>query len=326
MRTRLRLAFTTWCLVLGCFFSSRAALAHPLDSSTLSLTEISDGKFLVHWQTSSPTLLREIGQPAVYPAHCRLGDREVDCGAAGLTGTITLPWLSGSQTRVMVKIAWRKGPTQIRVLDGRDPTLAVYGTPPAAGLRYLWPIALDYTRLGIIHILTGYDHLLFVLAVTLLVRGRRKLLAAITAFTVAHSLTLAATVFGWLAVPAAPVETVIALSIVLACAECLRPENSLTRRIPWLMTFSFGLLHGFGFASSLIAIGLPQQHVASALLFFNVGVELGQLGAIASFLAVGWLVHRSHRRPAWLSRGLVYAMGTMAAYWSIERGLGMFVR
>jgi len=313
-------------LALLVAISWRPALAHPLDSSTLSLRELPDGKFSVHWQTSSPTLLQEIGQPATYPAHCRLRGSELDCGRLGLSGIVALPWLAASQTRVMVKIEWREGPTQIRVLDGRDPTLAVYGMPDSAGVRSLWPIATDYTRLGVHHILSGYDHLLFVLAVTLLVRGRRRLLGAITAFTLAHSLTLAATVFGWIAAPAAPVETVIALSIVLACLECLRPEASLARRIPWLMTFSFGLLHGFGFASSLAAIGLPERHIASALMFFNLGVELGQLGAIAVFLSVAWIAQRFRRRPAWLARGLIYSMGTMAAYWSIERGVAMFTR
>jgi hydrogenase/urease accessory protein HupE len=172
--------------------------------------------------------------------------------------------------------------------------------------------------------LTGFDHLMFVLAVTILVRTRRLLVAAITAFTVAHSMTLAATVLGWLALPSAAVETTIALSIVLACTECLRPSHSLAHRAPWLVTFAFGLLHGMGFASALLETGLPEDHVPSALLFFNVGVELGQLVAIAVFLAAGWLWVRIGRRPVWSTRVLVYAMGSAAAYWSLERGVAMF--
>src|SRR5262249_39937697 len=151
--------------------------------------------------------------------------------------------------------------------------------------------------LGIEHILTGFDHLMFVLAITVLVRRRKSLVLAITAFTVAHSLTLAATVLGWLVLPSAPVETTIALSIVLACTECLRPSDSLARRAPWLVTFAFGLVHGMGFASALLETGLPEKHVPSALLFFNVGVELGQLGAILAFLIVGWLGSRIEKRP-----------------------------
>lgn len=191
-------------------------------------------------------------------------------------------------------------------------------------MRFLAPIARDYTRLGVEHILSGFDHLLFVLAVTILVRRRRALLYAVTAFTLAHSLTLAATVLGWLTLPSAAVETTIALSIVLACTECLRPPDSLAHRAPWLVTFAFGLLHGMGFASALLETGLPAEHVPSALLFFNVGVELGQLAAIAAFLAAGWLVTRLKKRPAWSTRAFIYALGVTAAYWSLDRGLALF--
>lgn len=315
-------------LLLACALLLTTGLArgHSIDSSSLTLTEVTDGRFVVHWQTTSRTLTRELAQPAVYPKHCRLRGVELDCGSTGLVGSIELPWLKGSESRVMLQIDWRDGSRLGRVVDGRSPSLAVYGIPATSGLRYLEPVAIDYTRLGIEHILTGFDHLLFVLAITLLVRSGKRLVAAITAFTVAHSLTLAATVLGWLWLPSAPVETAIALSIVLVCAECARPADSLTQRAPWVVTFAFGLLHGLGFASALMAIGLPARHVPSALLFFNVGVELGQLGAIAVFIAMGWLLSRVSRRPAWLARGFIYAMGTTAAFWSIERGLAIFVR
>jgi len=298
------------------------APAHSIDSATLTLTEISDGRFTVDWQTTAKTL-RELREPARYPKSCRKHGVELHCGPLGLTGTIEFPWLEGGESRVIVLIDWRNGSRQLRVVNGRSPSLSVYGVPAAAGWAYLRPIALDYTRLGIEHILTGFDHLLFVLAITLLVRRRKALLLAITAFTLAHSVTLAATVLGWLTLPSAAVETTIALSIVLACAECLRPGDSLAHRAPWLVTFAFGLLHGMGFASALLETGLPEQHVGSALLFFNAGVELGQLAAIAAFLAAGWLVTRVERRPAWSRRAFVYGMGTMAAYWSLERGLAM---
>jgi hydrogenase/urease accessory protein HupE len=239
-------------------------------------------------------------------------------------GTIDFPWLAGGESSVTVLIDWRNGSRLLRVLNGRSPRLTVYGIPASAGLRFLQPIALDYTRLGVEHILTGFDHLMFVLAITILVQRRRALIAAISAFTVAHSLTLAATVFGWLSLPSAAVETTIALSIVLACSECLRPNDSLARRAPWLVTFAFGLLHGMGFASALLETGLPEKHVPTALLFFNVGVELGQLAAIALFVTAGWLVTRIERRPVWTTRAFVYAMGSVAAYWSLERGVAMF--
>jgi hydrogenase/urease accessory protein HupE len=248
----------------------------------------------------------------------------LDCGPLGLAGTIEFPWLEGGESRVTVLIDWLSGSRLLRVLNGETTSLTVYGIPASAGYRFLEPIAADYTQLGVEHILAGFDHLMFVLAVTLLVRDRRALLLSITAFTLAHSLTLAATVLGWLSLPSAAVETTIALSIVLACTECLRPSGSLMQRAPWLVTFAFGLLHGMGFASALLETGLPEQHVPWALLFFNVGVELGQLAAIALFLAAGWLFMRLEKRPAWATRALAYAMGCTAAYWSLERAAAMF--
>ncbi len=316
-------------LVVVSLLVPRSAMCHALDSSSLQLTEVSDGKFNVKWQTTSPTL-KQLSEPALYPESCHL-DRsrnELDCGSLGLVGSIEFPWLKGTESRVMVVIDWSHGSRLLRVVDGRSPRLVVYGTPASAGLRSLWPVATDYTRLGIEHILSGLDHLMFVLAVTILVRNRKRLVWAITAFTLAHSLTLAATVLGWLWLPSAAVETTIAISIVLACAECLRPDDdpSLARRAPWLVTFAFGLLHGMGFASALLETGLPERYVASALLFFNVGVEIGQLLAIAVFLAAGWVLARVPKRPVWAARAFVYAMGATAAYWSLERGLAMFAR
>jgi len=311
-------------LVLGVLLFGAHAQGHSIDSSTLTLTEVADGKFTIKWQSTASTL-KDLRTPAQFPNTCRQHGAELDCGPLGLVGTIEFPWLEGSESRVMVLVDWSSGSRLLRVVSGRSPRLAVYGIPDSAGLRFLKPIAIDYTRLGIEHILTGFDHLMFVLAITIVVRSRKVLVFAITAFTAAHSLTLAATVLGWVWLPSAVVETLIALSIVLACAECLRSSDSLTRRAPWVVTFAFGLLHGMGFASALLETGLPENHVPSALLFFNVGVELGQLAAIAAFLAVRWLVMRVEKRPAWSGRAFVYAMGITAAYWSLERGLAMFV-
>jgi len=299
------------------------AEAHSYDAATLALTEVADGKFAIDWRTTAKTL-EGLREPAQYPKSCQQKGALLECGPLGLVGTIDFPWLAGGESSVTVLIDWRSGSRLLRVLNGRSPRLTVYGIPASAGLRFLKPIALDYTRLGVEHILTGFDHLMFVLAITLLVQSRKALITAITAFTVAHSLTLAATVLGWLSLPSAAVETTIALSIVLACAECLRPADSLARRAPWLVTFAFGLLHGMGFASALLETGLPEKHVPTALLFFNVGVELGQLAAIALFVSVGWLVTRIERRPVWTTRAFVYAMGCVAAFWSLERGVAMF--
>jgi hydrogenase/urease accessory protein HupE len=316
---------TAWCALLALLVSLVAPRAHghALDTATLTLTEVAGGKFTIDWQTTARTL-QALEEPAQYPKACKKQGDMLDCGPLGLAGNIAFPWLASRESRVIVLVDWLDGSRLLRVANGSSPSVAVYGIPPSAGLRALRPIAVDYTRLGVEHILTGFDHLMFVLALTLLLRSRTKLVAAITAFTVAHSLTLAATVLGWLTLPPAAVETTIALSVVLLCAECLRPTTSLAQRAPWLVAFTFGLLHGTGFASALLETGLPERHVSSALLFFNLGVELGQLAAIAAFIAVAALVSRMKKRPAWASRTLVYGMGSTAAYWSLERGIAMF--
>ena len=261
-------------VLVGVALAARAAHAHPVDAASLTLTEVERGRFTVHFQAGSAALQRQLTTaPAVFPEACRLERAGLTCGPAGLVGTIQFPWLEGTMTRLMVEIEWLDGARLLRIATAGARTLTVYGG--TGGLASLKPVAVDYTRLGVEHILTGFDHLLFVVALTLLVRKRRRLVVTITAFTVAHSLTLAATVLGVVTVPAAPVEATIALSIVLVCAECLRPGDSLTRRAPWLVAFAFGLLHGLGFASALMDIGLPEKHVLVALLCFNVGVELG---------------------------------------------------
>jgi hydrogenase/urease accessory protein HupE len=319
------LMFGWWALllVLGGVLSAPRAEAHALDSATLTLTEVAPGRFSVDWQSTARTLA-ELQEPAWYPRSCRKRGTLLECVAPGLAGSIEFPWLESSESRVIVIVDWIDGSRFLGIANASTPALGVYGIPDSAGVAALKPIAVDYTRLGVEHILAGVDHLLFVLVITLLVRRRRALVIAITAFTLAHSVTLAATVLGWLALPSAAVETTIALSIVLGCAECLRPADSLARRAPWLVTFAFGLLHGMGFASALVEAGLPEKHVPSALLFFNVGVELGQLLAVAVFTAAGAFLSRIRKLPSWSTRAFVYAMGSIAAYWSLERGVQMF--
>jgi hydrogenase/urease accessory protein HupE len=321
-----RLVFWLKVLLLACSVACvcRPAAAHPIDSASLTLTEVAPGRFRVRFQAGSRALLQELAQPASFPKPCRLDGAYLDCGRSGLVGPIEFPWLTGTLTRLMVEIDWLGGGHVLRIASASAPTFTVYGVP-ATGLRALAPIIADYTRLGVEHILTGFDHLLFVIGLALLVRSRRALVATITAFTLAHSLTLASTALGLLTVPSAPVEATIALSIVLVCAECLRPGESLTRRAPWLVAFAFGLLHGLGFASALLDIGLPAEHVPAALLCFNVGVELGQLGVIGVFLLLRALALRLKLDRPWLVRTLIYAMGGTAAYWSIDRIVAVFV-
>jgi len=321
--TRLRAAAAVvFAVVVG---PAAVARAHPVDAATVLLSEVAPGRFLLRWQAGSAALMSDLASPIVPPKPCRLDGPYVDCGPRGLVGTVTLPWLEGTLTRVMVDITWLNGARLLRIVTPSAPRLNVYGPAlgggggAGGGLALVEPIAADYTALGVEHILTGFDHLLFVIALTFLVPLGRRLLATVTAFTVAHSLSLAATVFGVVTLPGPPVEASIALSIVLVCAECLRPGESLTRRAPWLVAFAFGLLHGLGFASALLAIGLPPAHVPLALLFFNVGVELGQLGTIAVVTALGLVIARAGLGRPWMRPGIIYAMGSVAAAWSLER-------
>jgi hydrogenase/urease accessory protein HupE len=229
------------------------------------------------------------------------------------------PW---SSPRLAV---WRRfaSTAALQGWSGRSRFPGSRGRRRTSGWRALQPVVVDYTELGIEHILTGFDHLLFVVALVFLVRGRGQLLATITAFTVAHSLSLAATVLGLVHVPSPPVEASIALSIVLVCAECLRGDHlehaSLTRRAPWAVAFAFGLLHGLGFASALLELGVPEQHLPAALFCFNVGVELGQLAVVAVVIGLRRLATRLRINRDWMRSVLVYAMGSLAAYWSIDR-------
>jgi hydrogenase/urease accessory protein HupE len=306
-------------IALGLCLNASVARAHKIDAMSMFLNEVAPGRFLVRWQAGSSALEADLRIPATFPAPCRIEGAYLDCGPTGLAGVIELPWLEGTLTRVMVEIEWLNHTRLLRIVTASAPRLVVYGAPSGVGLRSLAPIAADYTRLGVEHILTGFDHLLFVVALALLVRVGRSLLATVTAFTVAHSLSLAATVLGLVNVPSPPVEAIIALSIVLVCVECLRPADSLARRAPWLVAFAFGLLHGLGFASALLAIGLPQTHVPLALLFFNIGVELGQLAIIAVVTGMGALATRLRLSRPWQRPGVVYVMGSVAAAWSLER-------
>ncbi|HYP78844.1 MAG TPA: HupE/UreJ family protein, partial [Steroidobacteraceae bacterium] len=173
------------------------------------------------------------------------------------------------------------------------------------------------------HILGGIDHLLFVLALLLIVRGGRRIIATISAFTLAHSITLVAATLGWVRVPGPPIEAMIALSIVFVAAEIvhgLRGKPGLTARAPWVVAFTFGLLHGFGFAGALAEVGLPQKAIAVALLMFNVGVEIGQLVFVAcAVTALALLARLPLQRRPWMPYVMPYAIGMVAMFWVFER-------
>ena len=173
------------------------------------------------------------------------------------------------------------------------------------------------------HILLGIDHLLFVLALLLVVKGAGRVVATVTAFTIAHSITLAAATLGLIRVPGPPVEAMIALSIVFVAAEIVhgaRGRPGLTARWPWVVAFTFGLLHGFGFAGALSEVGLPRNAIPLALFFFNVGVELGQLLFVGAFAAAALVIARAHIFwPRWLELTPAYAIGSIAMFWTLQR-------
>lgn len=220
-------------------------------------------------------------------------------------------------TDVIVRIERLDGSSQVERL-GMDAPEMVIEAP-----RAIHQIAGSYLVLGIEHILAGIDHLLFVLALLLIVRDTRRIVVTITAFTVAHSITLVAATLGWVHVPGPPVEAIIALSIVYVAAEVvqgLRGHPGLTARRPWWVAFIFGLLHGLGFAGALAEVGLPQNAIPVALLMFNVGVEFGQLIFVALALGVIAMIRRLFREvPAWTRYAVPYAIGTVAMFWVLER-------
>jgi hypothetical protein len=238
--------------------------------------------------------------------------------AGGLAGaTIAIDGLAATLTDALVRIELADGAVQTLRVTPDAPSFTV-AAAPAAGA-----VARTYLALGVEHILLGVDHLLFVLALLILVPTWRALLATITAFTLAHSLTLAAATLGWLAVPPPPVEAVIALSIVFVAGEIVhgaRGRPGLSARRPWLVAFAFGLLHGLGFAGALHEIGLPERAIPLALLAFNLGVELGQLLFVGAALAAAALLARLAVRPArgWRTAA-AYGIGVVAAYWLVER-------
>jgi hydrogenase/urease accessory protein HupE len=238
--------------------------------------------------------------------------------AGGLAGqTISIGGLAGGITDVLARVERADGTTQVARLLPAKPSFRVEASAGRID------VARSYLVLGVEHILGGLDHLLFVLALLLIVKGFRRVIGTVTAFTVAHSVTLAAATLGFVHVPQPPVEAAIALSIVFVAAEILHGLHGrpgLTARAPWLVAFTFGLLHGLGFAGALAEVGLPERAIPLALLFFNLGVELGQLlfvGVAASFVL--WVRRARIAWPRWVEAVPAYGIGTVAVFWLIER-------
>jgi hypothetical protein len=315
------------------------ASAHRLSPAFFGLTETAPNVFQVQWKVSISGGLAATLEPQV-PDGCsingavrsysvedvRFQHAEMAC-PEGLAGReFEVEGLPVTQTDVLLRVDYLDGTSSNQRLTPERSSVSIPERPSRT------EVIKTYTVLGVEHILLGIDHLLFVLALLLLVRSVGKLVATVTAFTVAHSVTLGAATLGFVRVPSAPVEAVIALSILFLATELARRGSStnasraegLTERLPWVVAFSFGLLHGFGFAGALSEVGVPAHAVPLALLFFNVGVELGQLMFIAAVLAVGWLLARAAARaPSWWSRAVAYGIGSVAAFWFYERALAI---
>ncbi len=326
-------------LIAGCLLVVSAvlagqALAHELQPSSFELRQLTPESFEViwrapiyyrkphparlqlpeDWQTVGEATVKQLSDSALHRRVVKVPPDTIDGAMIRFIG------LEATITDVFARFKW---------LDGTETTAIARPSQPwveVVAQRNAWQVAWDYTLLGVDHILSGFDHLTFVLALLLIVSGWRRLLITVTSFTIAHSITLAAATLGLLWVPGPPVEAVIALSILFLASELLKVNRglpSLAARNPWVVAFAFGLLHGFGFAGALDDIGLPQNEIALALLMFNVGVELGQLLFIGVILVIVLGLRRLHRDwPPWIMQAPAYGIGGIAAFWLIERVAG----
>ncbi|WEX89514.1 HupE/UreJ family protein [Sinorhizobium garamanticum] len=309
-----------------------AAIAHEVRPAYLELREERPGEFSVLWKVPMQGEMRLGLKPAFSgETHESVRVSRTVSGAAiehwtlaapALRGqTLSIDGLEATMTDVLARVEYLDGTSWTQRLTPREPAAAI----PLADTAL--DVAWVYLKLGVEHILFGIDHLLFVLALMILTRELGMLVKTITAFTVAHSITLALATLGFVHAPQAPVEAVIALSIVFVAAEIVHRDGGrvgVAARAPWIVAFGFGLLHGFGFAGALSEIGLPQGHIPLALFFFNLGVEAGQLVFVAAVL----LLLAAARRlrlvlPAWAPRVPAYAIGSVAMFWTIQR-IAMF--
>ena len=315
------------------------AFGHALQPGYLELRLIEPDLYAVLWKVPAASG-RPMAISAELPKQCEprtpggstwdgvahVSRFSTRCTGGLEAGTIYIAGLAETTTDVLVRFDLVDGENLTHRLTASDPSFIVPSTPS--------PLAVvqTYTMLGIEHILLGIDHLTFVLALLLIVNGVRRTIVTVTAFTIAHSITLAGATLGFVHIPGPPIEATIALSIVFVAAEILRGQRGkpgLTERYPWVVAFTFGLLHGFGFAAALTEVGLPSSSIPVALLFFNVGVEIGQLLFIACMFATFALAnkiaeHIEALRPGRPWRSLAstlppYAIGSFAVFWLIQR-------
>jgi hypothetical protein len=325
--TKLRVGLGLF-LVVGL---AAALHAHEVRPAYLELRETANGELDLLWKTPmvgdlrlslapvlsgpseelAPLAMRRTGSAAVQTWKLRLLEplRGRELGIEGLDATMT---------DVLVRVEFADGSIWVERLTPKAPVVTIPERPEG------WSVAGTYLVLGVEHILTGVDHLLFVLALLIITGGGWRMVKTVTAFTTSHSVTLTAATLGWVHVPQRPVEAIIALSIVFVAAEILRGRQGrppgIAARAPWVVAFSFGLLHGLGFAGGLSEAGLPDGHIPLALLFFSLGVEAGHFLFVAFVLASMALARRVlTRAPQWVELAPAYAIGSVAMFWVIQR-------
>jgi hydrogenase/urease accessory protein HupE len=318
-------------LLSALMLALNAAHAHEARPAYLEIKETAQGRYNVVWRTPVlagmrlPVLLKlpagldDFKEPVVQERTDSLVERRwIDAGLNGLAGRrIEFPGLQLTITDVLFRFELLDGAQATELIRPSRPWVEI--AAPRGALATMGVFLVH----GVEHILLGIDHLLFVLALLIIVRGTWRLVKTVTAFTIAHSITLALATLGYVHVPSAPVEALIALSIVFVAVEIVhlrQGQESLTASAPWLVAFSFGLLHGLGFAGALSEVGLPAGHIPLALLFFNLGVEVGQLLFIAAVLCVMALIRQARFAwPRWADLAAPYAIGSLAMFWVIER-------
>ena len=315
---RLFLAFVL--AVVATIMIPLAASAHEASLGVLEFRETRPGAYVGGWKAEPA-----IGAARVdlrMPTHCFLRLPELNCGDKGLVGSITIANLGVNMSAVLVRILPLTGEPRSYTLTSAKLVVSILGAG-APTLDTWLELAATYVNYGVDHILLGADHLLFVLGLIFIVRGGWRLFKTITAFTIGHSISLAAAAFGLLGIPERPLNACIALSIVFLGVELVnegRGRPGLTGRFPWAVAGAFGLVHGIGFAGALSGLGIEPRLLPAALAFFNIGVEIGQLAFVLLALALIW----AHRRlgatlPRWGEALPGYAIGGVAAFWFIGR-------
>jgi hypothetical protein len=306
--------------VIALLFFSLASFAHDASLGVLEFREVRAGVYVGRWKIEPA-----VGAARVdlrMPPHCYLQLPELNCGEKGLVGAITIANLGANMSAALIKIMSLTGESKSFTITSANPVVTVLAAG-APSFQTWAELAQSYVNYGIDHILLGADHLLFVLGLIFIVGGGWRLVKTITAFTVGHSMSLAAAAFGWIGVAERPLNACIALSIVFLAVEMAKEksgESGLTALYPWAVAGGFGLVHGIGFASALAGLGIERELLPAALAFFNVGVEIGQLGFVLLVLGLIW----AHRQlgaliPSWGEQLPAYAIGSVSAFWFFGR-------